>query len=114
MIGDARHALGWLRKTSRENVKHLAKLRIFPHAVYHRGPHPALSGQPADSPGWCELFNKLVSEAKCLREIYIYWGAELAMGHFGGGFRCRRRSSAGTHRGAYKLENRWVLRPGVA
>jgi hypothetical protein len=39
------------------------KLRIFVHAVYHLGPYPDIFGGPPNDPKWCELFNKLASEA---------------------------------------------------
>jgi hypothetical protein len=67
-------------------VDSLAKLRIFVHAVYHLGPHPDLYDRPPSGPKWCELFDKLASEAIGLRDIYIRWDAASEFWHFGGGF----------------------------
>jgi len=86
VIDDPSWAVRWLEKIGRENVQHLAKLRIFVHAVYHFGPHVDIFGRPQSGPKWCELFDKLASEAICLRDIFIHWDAEPTCWHFGGGY----------------------------
>jgi hypothetical protein len=86
MIHDPSWALRWLEQIGRDNVKHLAKLRIFVYAPYHLGPYPDLCDRPPTGLKWCELFDRLASEATGLRDIYIYWDAEPMFGHFGGGF----------------------------
>ena len=86
MIDDPSGALRWLEQIGRDNVTHLAKLRIFVCAVYHLGPHLDICGRPPSGPKWCEFFDKLAREATGLRDIYIYWDAEPTCWHFGGGF----------------------------
>jgi hypothetical protein len=86
MLDDPSFALRWLEQIGQDNIKHLAKLRIFPSAVYNLGPYPSFSGAPASGPKWCELFDTLANKAIGLREIYIYWDAEPTCWHFGGGF----------------------------
>ena len=84
MIDDPSGALRWLAQIGRDNVGSLTKLRFFIHAVYH--PYPDICGRPPpNSPKWCELFDRLASEAKGLREIHIYWDAEPILRHYGGG-----------------------------
>jgi hypothetical protein len=46
MIHDPSWALRWLEQIGRDNVKHLAKLRIFVYAPYHLGPYPDLYDRP--------------------------------------------------------------------
>jgi hypothetical protein len=104
MIDDSSWALRWLEQIGRDNVKHLAKLRIFVHAVYHLGPYPGLFDEPPSGPKWCELFDKLASEATGLRDIYIYWDAEPAFWHFGGGFDVDVVRALARIKGLQKLE----------
>ena len=104
MIDDPSWALSWLDQISRDNVKHLAKLRIFVSAVYNLGPHPSISDRPPTGPKWCELFNKLASEAISLRDIYIYWDAEPYFWHFGGGFDVNVVRALARINGLHKLE----------
>jgi hypothetical protein len=71
MIDDPSRALNWLQQINPVNVKHLTKLQIFVHAVYHLGPFPNISGRPPSGPQWCKLLDKLASDAEGLQEIYI-------------------------------------------
>jgi hypothetical protein len=104
MLDDPGWALRWLEQISRGNFKHLAKLCIFVCAVYHLGPHPDIWDRPPSGPKWCELFDRLASEATGLRDIYIYWDAEPMFWHFVGGFDVDVVRALARIKGLYKLE----------
>lgn len=103
-IDDPSWALTWLDRISRDNVKHLAKLRILFSGVYNFGRHPDICGRPPTGLKWCELFDKLASEAMGLRDVYIYWDAEPCIWHFGGGYDVDVVRALARINGLHKLE----------
>lgn len=96
-------ALNWLNKLG-QNIQHLKSLRIFIPATYRvkQDPRPYNSIPirenrfqsaldfidqmlgPITSPLWCNLFDKLATDATGLEEMYIYWDTENYT-HPGGG-----------------------------
>jgi hypothetical protein len=104
MIDDPSWALSWLNQISRDNIKHLAKLRIFVSAVYNLGPYPDICDRPPTGLKWCELFDKLAGEAIGLRDIYINWDAEPSLWHFGEGFDVDVVRALARINGLHKLE----------
>lgn len=104
MIDDPSQATRWLEQISRDNIKHLVKLRIFVCAVYHLGPYLDLCGRPPSGPKWCELFDKLACEAVGLRDMYMYWYAEPTFWHFGGVFDLDVVRALARIKGLQKLE----------
>ena len=106
MIGDPTFALEWLEKIAIGNIKHLAKLRIFVHAVYEKGIFPPgdIFYRPPSGPPWCKLFRRLAADATGLQQIYIFWDSEPTCWHFGGGADVEVVRALAEIRGLQKLE----------
>jgi hypothetical protein len=105
-ISNPTFALEWLDKIGKDNIKHLAKLRIYVHPVYERGIFPPgdVFYNPQSGPPWCKLFRKLAADATGLRQIYIFWDSELTFGHSGGGADVDVVRALAEIRGLQKLE----------
>lgn len=105
-ISDPTSGIVWLDKIGTDNIKYLAKLRIFVHAVYERGifpPGDIFCRQPSGPP-WCKLFQRLAADGTGLRDIYIFWDSEPTFGHFGGGTDVEVVRALAEIRGLQKLE----------
>ncbi|OJJ42150.1 hypothetical protein ASPZODRAFT_137461 [Penicilliopsis zonata CBS 506.65] len=93
--------LQWLCDMPPKNVQQLRKLSMYIHPLYHAGPDnrdapdspsppdspdspDSLERQtPANGPLWCDLLDKISTDATGLEQLTLYLGSEPLMDHWG-------------------------------
>ena len=84
LVSEPKRILEWFTQIGRVNIKHLNRIRIFPHAVYYTEDNP-FRETATESSLWYKLLDRLAREATGLRHVYVYWDAEDTWFHHGAG-----------------------------